>query len=122
MLELSLTLFPDLKELIIRACPLVTQEGLRSVLALPFLQHLDYCTSRPVSKSFVREIAAQNPSRETISVQIEGDVDNRGPKPLDINHFAWTPEEKRDFLRKHPRIKELNIEQPRKHSFIPFAS
>jgi len=94
------TLFPGLKLLSIRACPSVTPEGLLSILALPFLQHFDYFTRRPVPKSFVRGIAAQNPSLETISVHTTGDSENSKTK--------WTTKEKKAFFKKHPRIKALH--------------
>jgi len=104
-----MTLFPELKLLSIRACPLVTPEGLLSALALPFLQHFDYFTMNPVPKSFVWSIAAQNPSLETISVHITGDSNDPGPNnPVDIDNGPWSSEEKKDFFKKHPRIKALN--------------
>jgi len=81
---------PDLKLLSIRACPSVTPEGLLSVLALPFLHHLDYYTANPVPKSFVRQIAAQNPSLESISVHTSatpGDSDDESPRTL----LYWMP-------------------------------
>jgi len=98
-LALVYTLLSELKVLSIRACPSVTPEGLLSVLALPYLQHLDYYTASPVPKSFIWGIAAQNPSLETISV-------NQGDSETDKEE-AWSAKEKKDFFDKHPRIKAL---------------
>jgi len=105
----SLVFFPDLKGLSIRACPSVTPHGLLSALALAFLQHFDYFSKSPVGKSFVRGIAAQNPSLETISVRLytTGGSDER-TNPLDIDNRAWSSEEKTDFFRKHRRIRALH--------------
>jgi len=103
---------PELKVLSIRACPSVTPECLLSVLALPFLRNLDYFTERPVPKSFVRGIAAQNPSLETISVHTTGDTDDSpGPNiddPEEIDNGPWSAEEKKAFFKQHPRIKALH--------------
>jgi len=111
-------LFAELKLLSIRACPSVTPEGLLSVLALPFLQHFDYYTAAPVPKWFVRGIAAQNPSLESISVHTSatppGDYDESPPPDpsslLDSMYMdaAWSAEEKKDFFKEHPRIKALH--------------
>jgi len=107
-----IVLFSELKVLSIRLCPLVTPEGLLSVLALPFLHHFDYYTRTPVPKSFVCGIAAQNPSLESISVHIATGDSDEPPKPssssTDIDHCAWSAEEKRDFFDKHPRIKAIH--------------
>jgi len=101
-------LFPELKLLSIRACPLVTPEGLLSVLALPLLQQLDYYTASPVPKFFVRGIAAQNPSLETISVHTTDDSNDPHNPSLDIDNCALSTEEKKAFFKKHPRITALN--------------
>jgi len=101
--------FPDLKVLSIRTCPSVTPEGLLSVLALPFLQHFDYYTRRPVPKSFVRGIAAQNPSLESISVN-QGDSETY--------NCTWSAEEKKDFFKEHPRIRALNNLVSIKHFLV----
>jgi len=87
----------------IRACPAVTPEGLLSVLAIPFLVHLDYYTGSPVvPKSFVWGIAAQNPSLETISVHTAtGDSEKVGLP-------TWSTQEKNAFFKEHPRIKALH--------------
>jgi len=82
----------------------VTPEGLLSVLGLPFLQNFDYFTAGPVSKPFVWGIAGQNPSLETISVHTSsGDSDRN----TDIWAW-WSSEEKKEFLKEHPRIKALH--------------
>jgi len=82
----------------------VTPEGLLSVLALPFLQHLDYFTTSPVPKSFVWGIAGQNPSLESISVHTTND-DGGEPDNWD---WPWSAEEKAAFFKEHPRIKTLD--------------
>jgi len=83
------------KTLSIRACR-VTPEGLLSCLRLPFLRRLDYLTMRPVSKSFVVDIAAQNPSLEVMSVYIESSDDD-------------DPENVKYILKEmnHPRLRRL---------------
>jgi len=58
------SLFLDLQVLSIRACPFVTPEGLlSSVLAVPFLQHLDYYTGTP----FPSRLPVGSPPRIRIS-------------------------------------------------------
>jgi len=94
-------LLPELKLLSIRACPSVTPEGLFSVLVLPFLQHFEYYTRRPVPKSFVWRIASQNPSLETIRI-LTTDKSDVPPNP-------WWSNEKKDLFKQHPRIKALNL-------------
>jgi len=100
--HLPMILLPELKPLSIRACPSVTPQGLFSVLVLPFLQHFDFCTKRPVPKSLVWRIALQNPSLGTVRILTTDKSDA-------LPNLWWSNEEKKDLFKQHPRIKALNL-------------
>jgi len=92
--------FAGLKLLSIRSCPSVTPEGILSFLRLPTLKRFDYLTKDPVHKSFVVQLACQNPNLEVLSLKLSSDADNN----KDDNPLCT-----KEFLREisHPRLRTL---------------
>jgi len=60
-----------LKTLSVQFCPSVTPDGLLSCLRLQFLRHFKYIAAVKVTKSFVLKIMSQNPSLESVSVNLD---------------------------------------------------
>jgi len=71
MFNYFMYILPGLKKLSIRYCPLITPSGILSCLKFRFLRSFEYFDETSVSKSFVRQIVSQNPSLESLSVNLD---------------------------------------------------